>query len=347
MGVHYPIQAGGIVYTVVDDLLSSYVALITGALVDEVSGTPLQVSAVITPDLPGLIVNFGGGALFAVAGYVDQAFPKLATTPYTVTLEIVAAGYRPASVTANVPIGATFPVELPPIKLRPLPVRLQGRVVKQSDRSGIAGATVASGAATVLLMRSPVYFDHVAGVTINAFSFTPVGPARSLAAAVKGGSATLFLNSSAGLGATQTLQIGSDPLAELAVIQTLGPGTGQVNLQTSLNSSFPNNVPVQQVTPAALGPSATLARSSNAGDGLVILSAGLAASAIQVSDGASTEYHLLNAITDSSGYYHFNGLAGVQSLNLQASAGGFTTGSATWFLVYNDPVNVVDFRLKP
>lgn len=347
MGVRYQTEAQGIVYTVVDDLQLTYLALITSALVDEVFGTPLQVEAVITPDISGMGVNFTDGALFAVTGYVELVFPKLATTPYTVNLKIGAPGYRPASATVPVPVGSTLPIVFPPIKMRPLPVRLQGRVVKESDRSPIAGATISSSDNSVLLVRSPLQFDHASGITINAFTFPPAGPARNLAQPVTGGSSTIFLNSNAGLGATQTLQIGADPLAELATIQTLGPGAGQVNLQNNLSNTFPGNAPVQQVTPTAVGTSATLSRSSNAGDGLLVLGAPLAATGVQVADGAQSEYHLLNAISDSSGYYHLNGLAGVPSLNLQASAGGFTNANKTWFLVYNDPVNVLDFRLKP
>src|SRR5215472_14069556 len=122
MGVRYQTQAQGLVYTVVDDLQITYLALITSSLVDEVFSTPLQVQAVITPDLSGLGVNFTDGALFAVTGYAELAFPKLATTPYTVNLNIVAPGYRPASVSVPIPALSTLPVVFPPINMRPLPV---------------------------------------------------------------------------------------------------------------------------------------------------------------------------------------------------------------------------------
>lgn len=348
MGVRYQTPAQGFVYTVVDDLALTYLALITSALVDEVWGTPLDVEATITSDLLGTGVNFADGALFAVTGYAELVFPKLATKSYTVNLHIVAPGYRTTDIGILVPAGSTLPFAYPTIAMRPLPVRLQGRLVKQSDRSAIDGAKISSTDPTVLLLRSPLYFDHAKLTTINAFSFLAAGPLRKLAAPVLNGSSTIFLNNVAALGATQTLQIGADPLAELAVISTLGPGAGQVNLQTSLNSSFPQLTPVQQMTPTGPGPSVKLARSGNAGDGLVVLNAGLPTDAIQVLDGAQTEFHLLNAISDSSGYYHVNGLAGVKSLKLQASASGFTTSPPTqWFLDYNNPVNVVDFRLKP
>jgi hypothetical protein len=342
MGVRYQVQAQGLVYTVVDDLTVSQTAVITSALVDEVSGEPLLVEPVITTDVPGLHVNFTQGAFFAVTAYVNLAFPKLATTNYTVDVSVTARGYRPASVTVAIPVAATFPIIQPPIKLRPLSVRVQGRVVKESDRSPIAGATIASGDPAVALLRSTLRFDHPSGKSVNALSQT--GPARSLAADAIAGASIITLNNVAGLGATQLLQIGADGSAEIGVISVMGPGATQVTLQNSLRSAFPSTTAVQQLAP---GPSVTLARSSNAGDGLLLVSAAPAQDAVQIVDGAQTESSVLNAMSDAAGYYHLNGMTAVVSLNFQCSAAGFTTASKTWFLDYNEPVNVVDFRLKP
>jgi hypothetical protein len=349
MGFSYKTQAQGFTYTVNDDIQFTYQALITGVLVDEVTGLPLQVNAVITADmLPvKLNVNQSDGALFAVTGYADRVFPNLGGTGYSVMLTITAAGYRTTDVTVTVPAGSSLPFANGAIKLRPVPVRLQGRIVKLSDRSAIAGASVSSGDNTVLFSRSPLYFEHASGVTVNAVTFTAVGAATALKATAMGGTTGLFLNSVAGLAATQILQIGGDQLAEMAVIQSLGPDPAQVNLQSPLNSTFAANDPVQQVNSVGPAATSTLSRSSDAGDGLLVVAPALAATGIQISDGLQTEYHLLNAISDGSGYYHINGLNGVVSLNLKAAAAGFSAASATWFLVYNNPVNVFDFRLKP
>jgi len=347
MGLRYQTQANGLLYTVVDDIQKVYRAVITGSLVDEATGIPAQAEAVIEADLPGLSVHFAEGGLFAVTGYVEQVFPNLGTAPYSVQLSVAAPGYRPVTFTVPLPAGSTLPIAWPAIKLRPLPLRLQGRVVKESDRSALAGATVSSGNSAVLMVRSPLYFDHAAGVTINAFTFPAVGPQRGLAVSANGGSGSVLLDSVAGLLTGQLLQIGAGPLAELAVIQGFGPGAAQVNLQSPLNSTFAALSPVQPVTATGPGASTTLARSSNQGDGLVILSAALVATGVQVSDGTATEYHLLNPVTDPLGYYHLNGVSGVVSLSVQAAASGFSTAAKTWFLSYNVPVNVIDFRLKP
>src|SRR5664279_2218053 len=108
MGVRYLTQANGLLYTVVDDLQITYLALITCALVDEVFGTALQVTPVITPDLPGVSVNYADGALFALTGYTEVVFPKLATTAYTVSFTVTAHGYRTVSVNVPVPAGSTL-----------------------------------------------------------------------------------------------------------------------------------------------------------------------------------------------------------------------------------------------
>lgn len=338
----YQVQAQGRTYTVIDDLRVSQTAIITGALVDEVSGLPLQAAALITTDLPGLYVNVTPEGLFAVSAYTELVFPKLATTSYIVNLNITAPGYRAANVAVTIPIAATFPIVRPPIKMRPLPVRVQGRVVKESDHAPITPAAIASGNPNVLLLRSTLRFDHASGVTINSLSVVP--PVRSLTADASQGSNSIFLNDVTGLAAAQLLQIGVDGSAEIAVIALMGPGPKQITLQAGLRSTFSSGAFVQQLT---AGAAVNLTRSSNAGDGLLLVSAAVAGSAAQIVDGAQTESCVLNAVSDAAGYYHLNGMTGFVSLKLQCSATGFTTANKTWSLFYNDPVNVVDFRLKP
>jgi hypothetical protein len=346
MGIHYQTQAQGRIYTVVDDLHTVYVAVLTGVLLDEVTGTPLQTEAVITASIPGLITNLGNGSQFGLAGYPEQLFPKLATTAYPLTLTVEAAGYRTFTLPVTVPAGATFPIALAAIKMRPLPVRIQGRIVRESDRSAITGAKVASGNGKVLLLRSPLVFDHALGVTVNAVTLTTAGPMRKLTVEAKGGSKSIMLDNTAALAAPGQLQIGAGASLEVVTIASLGPDPAQVNLTGALNATFPVATQVQEAS-AALVSVAASTRRANAGDGLVVVNPALTADALEIVDGAKTEYHWLNAISNSSGYYHLNGMTGVVSLDLQASASGLTQANSTWFLVFQDPVNVVDFRLKP
>ena len=61
-----------------------------------------------------------------------------------------------------------------------------------------------------------------------------------------------------------------------------------------------------------------------------------------------TEYHDLGALTDTAGYYQLNGIGRVRTIYLAVSAAGFTSPPPVpWVINYEQPVNLVDFRLRP
>jgi hypothetical protein len=287
------------------------------------------------------------GALVAGTAYVERVFPDLATKAYTVNVAVVAPGYQSGILTANIPIAATLPVGVAALVMRRLPTRLQGRVVKASDRSSIAGATVAAKNDRTLLLRTPVRASHGLGVTVNSLSFTNTGPARKVAADALPGEDRVVLDNNGGLGAGDLLQIGSLPSADIYEISSVGPDPGLVVLKSKLAASSAANTAAQKVTASAATGTATLARSSDAGDGVLVVNPALNDKGVEIVDGALTEYHWLNAISDTSGYYRANGVAGVRTLELLCSAAAFTTADQPWFPEYSDPVNVVDFRLTP
>jgi len=130
MGVGYQIEADGLLYRVVDDVAIAYQAIFTSALVDETTGGPIVSVPLLSADLPKLSLRVADGGLIAGAAYVEQVFPNLSTAPYTFHVAITAAEYDDATLTVNVPIAATFPVQETPVVMRRKPVRLQGRVVK-------------------------------------------------------------------------------------------------------------------------------------------------------------------------------------------------------------------------
>jgi hypothetical protein len=105
-------------------------------------------------------------------------------------------------------------------------------------------------------------------------------------------------------------------------------------------------VAVQPVTIAPGGASTTLARDVNGGDGLLLLAGAFAGSALQIQDGPRTEYHMTAALTAADGYYHLNGIGGVEMVDLTAHAGVFADLTQTRAISYNNPVNVIDFRLQ-
>jgi hypothetical protein len=347
MGISYQIEAGNTVYTVVDDLSSAYSVIFACALVDETTGNPITSVPVLTVDLPGVRVRLSNGALISGAAYVENVFPDLATQAYTIHIAILTPGYRDASLTVNVPIAAAFPVAVAPLILRRIPTRLQGRVVKASDRSPIAAAAVGAKDNKMLLLRTPVRSAHGSGVVVNSLSFANTGPARKLIADVRPGEDRIVLDNDAGLGPGDHLQIGSLPNAEIYEISAVGPDPGLVVLKNKLAASFAATTAAQTATASAASGTAILARSSDAGDGVLLVNTPLNDMAVEIVDGAFTEYCFLSSISDDAGYYRANGIAGVRRLDLRCSAAGFNTADQPWFPQYSTPVNIVDFRLTP
>lgn len=347
MGVRYDIQADSLLYTVVDDLTASYQAVFLLPLVDEVTGTPLNGVAAVSGDVPGVAVEVTNGALVSGAAYVDRVFPDLATKAYTIQVQINVAGYQSVNFVVNIPIAATLPLMLPALPLRRNPVRLQGRVVKAADRTPVAGGLISSKDNKKLLLRTTARFSHAAGVTVNSVSFTATGPARKLAADVAAGSDRVVLDNNAGLGAAAHLQFGNDVVGAVYEVASTGPDPGVVVLKQELAFGFAAKTPVQELTASAASGTTTLARSVDVGDGVLVLNAALTDKAVEISDAASTEFHWLNALSDTAGYYRVNGIAGVKTLELLCSATGFSTADQPWSPEYSDSINVVDFRLTP
>jgi len=335
------------VYTVVDDITSSYRAVFTSALLDELTGAPVRAIVSLRADLPRISMRQADGALIAGAAYPELVLPDLATQAYSVHVLAIAPGYRDASLTVNIPAGSSLPVAIAPLIMRRTPVRLQGRVVKVSDRSPIGSATVFGTDHKHLLLRTPLRFSHAGGITVNAISLSNTGPVRKLKKAATRGAIQIVVDNSGGLGPGYHLQLGSEIAAEIYEVNVIGPDPGEVQLTAVIASSFAQDTPVQQVTAAGPTGMSTLARSADVGDGSLVVFSALNDSGVEVSDGAATELHWLNAISGSDGYYRVNAVAGIRSMEVSCSAASFTTAVQSWFPEYSDPINVIDFRLKP
>jgi len=345
MGARHTVTANGLIYTMVDDPEFVYQVCITGSLNDESAGSALGVQAAIEADRPGLNVKVLPCGLYALSGYAAEVFPDLAVTAYTVHLTVTAPRYRTQVVTVNLPAGTTLPVVVPPVKLRGAPVRLQGRVVKDSDRTPIAGAMVTSVNANRLTLSTPAYFGHASALSVETATLTPAGPARSLVSTAAGGGATVVLNNNAGLPGGTVLQFSTGADAEIAVVASTG-AAGAVTLTAPLNSTHAAGTAVREAA-VAPGGSAALTRDVDAGDGLLQVAAVVAGPVVRVVDGVKTEYHRLGAQTDAAGYFHWNGVAGVSALDMQASAGGLSNLTQSWTVDYDSAVNVMNFRMKP
>jgi hypothetical protein len=356
----YQVVAGRRTYTVVTDTSTSYRVLATGVVIDEISGrAPRTRMLVLTPGRKDLYVKSVAGGMFCVAGYAQTAFPDLDQTFYQLRISVCAAGYGKASVNALIPQNASFPVSVPVVRVRPVPVRIQGRVVEDTvNRAPIAGARVTVDddpsppqppPGHVAALRTPLKFGHSAGLAVHRRQLGAAGGAKQLAAAAAAGERDLALSDCVGLAAGAVLRIGPDVSVEYAVIENIGPAGGEVTLYGGLMRMREAGCDVVPVVPGAAGPATTLAQEADAGDGTLVLSAALDGDTVEIADPTPgrVEYHALGAVADAQGFYRLDGVGRFRTLRLSASAAGFTQGAATWTINYGRPVNVVDFWLSP
>jgi hypothetical protein len=358
------IQAQQRNYTVVADVQTFYRALITGVVRDEITNEPIRVPLSVGVNVEGLDVRILGDGMFGIAGYLERVFPDLSNTDHTVELTISAPGYRAANETVNIPYNSSLPIIAPPVQLRRLPVRLQGRVVEDTaQRLPIPGARIkavngVSASAPIALLRSPLHFDHASGTSIRECNLAVTGTAKTLLAGAALGGQVLSLSNRAGLAVDALLRLGSDVSGEYALIESLEPlpadlnQPGKVTLRSALRRSFPAQTEVRQITHTIPmgGEVRSLDLAAQAGDGLLILSAFLDVDGVEVLDTVASrvEYHALGAVTDAEGFFRLDGIGRVRAVDLDASAVGFQplAAPAPLTINYEQPVNVVNFRLQ-
>jgi hypothetical protein len=322
-----------------------------------------------TFDMPGFAVELTRNdlqskatpeGLYALTGYPALSFPRLASNSYTVNYTLAAPGFRDYAMQVTIPVNAAFPVSAQGVQMRRLPVRLQGRVVSDSTGLPLTGATIVSvdnpnppspppppPVPHSMLLRSPLYAAHAVGAPVQAVALTQTGTAQ-LAQPAAAGTTTIFLNTTSGLSGSAFVQIMTPDttLVEYATVASMGPVTGQVNLNTPLNRSYgigPAVSTVNFVTAALAGTAAHLLADPNIGDGILVADALLTATTLAIDYGApAVEYHEVGAVTDSMGYYAFNGVGRVQELFLEANG---ATPPTPWMIEFDQSINIVDFSI--
>lgn len=364
MGAVRYIQAQQRNYTVVDDVRTSYRALLIGTAEDEITGEPIRESFSVSVNLDGINVRVLGSGMFGLACNLDRVFPDLSNTDHLIELTIRAPGYREATQSVNLPHNSSLPINVPPVQLRRLPVRAQGRVVEDTtDRPPISGARIIAvngplASDPLALLRVPLRFDHASGITVRECNLVVTGTAKTMLIEAAG-RRVLSLSNRAGLAVDALLRIGTEAGGEYALIESLEPAPadlnqpGKVTLRGALRRSFPAQTEVRQMTHTIPmgGEVRTLAREAQAGDGLIILNAFLDVDGVEVLDPAASrvEYHALGAVTGADGFYRLDGLGRVRAVDLDASAAGLQplADPAPLVINYDQPVNVVNFRLQP
>ena len=361
MALVQQIQANNWLYAVVRDLSKIYRALVVGTVMDEITGEPLRAPFRLRVNRADVDVNILRDGIFGIGGEAERVFPQLDSTSYTVDLKITATGYRETSRTVFIPARAAFPLTVP-VQLRRTPVRLQGRLVKDvTGHPPVTNGTVTTvGGPTVgehtIALRTPLRFDHQGATVVRQCQFATSGAAKQLAADASAGAHTITLDNRAGLAVNNILRIGPQINVEYVVIESLDPlpvdpnQPGRVTLKGALNQSFTVNTLVQKVTQTVGGPVRHLTRAADAGDGLILLDGVPSTDAVRIENAASAqvEHHALGALTDAEGFYRLGGIGRLRALALLTEAAAFPPQTpVSWTINYEQPVNVVNFRLKP
>jgi hypothetical protein len=358
MATPHQVQSGEYFYTVVEDCTIVYRVLIVGSITDEAFAASLLERFTVTAD-PALPVRATQTGLYALTGYAEQVFPQLSTTGYTVKLSFTAPSFRDATLDVPIPVNSTFPVTAAGVVLQRIPLRIQGRVVADTAlRLPIAGALVLTVDGPSMppgihatALRTPLYAPHLLGATVQQLSLTAFD-STNLTQNTLPGATTLTLAKTTGLAANSILRLANlaQTIVEYCVVSSLGPDAGQLSLRHPLNRSYLSGAAtdVQFVSAGAPTATATLTSAASAQDGLLLASQLFTGDTVAVDPGSpSGEYHEVGALTASDGYYSLDGIGRIRTLSLEASHTGFTNLTQDWSLAFDQPVNIVDFRLQP
>jgi hypothetical protein len=352
----YQVDVNSDVYTVVDDATTVYWAVITGMVTDEILGPLYAPGLAVELERTDLATKASANGLYAITGYPTQSFPNLASTSYVVSYVLSAPGFFDFPVSVTIPVNATFPVPAPATAMRRLPVRIQGRVVTSATRVPISGALIASVDPSspppvhTTALRAPLYFAHASGAAAQQVSIATAGGAL-LTQDVVGGDQVLNLSTRTGLAANSivSLTYAAGVWLEYGVVDHLGPGAasapGQVFLRYPLNYSYPiAGTTVAFVNATPVGGAVTLSADADVGDGVLLASQLFTKTVALESGGPLAEVHEVGALSGSDGYYGLDGMGRVQEISLQATQGA-SQETVNWFVEYDQPLNLVDFRL--
>ena len=353
----YQVDNNGDIYTIADAATTYYWALITGAVTDEVFGTlnalGFAVEVLGRSDLGTKALPNG---LYAITGYPARSFPE-SSLPSTVNYVLSAPGYRDVSLSATVPLNPIFPVPgQTGVTMRLLPLRVQGCVLNAINGLPVGNVAVLSidnpssppPPIHTTALRAPLYFAHASGAAVQAATIATIGPAVALQEAVIGGDQVLSLSTRAGLAAGSIIQLNNAAgvWLEYAVVASLGPGApaaGQVFLTAPVNYSYPLTSAVSLVSATPAGAATTLSSDANIGDGVLLAPQWFNTTLVLENGTPLQEIHTVGALTGTDGYYGFDGIGRVREIFLQANSG--SNPVMDWFIEYDQPVNLVDFRV--
>ena len=331
------------------DLVGRIFVLAILRVLDE-DGSPVPVSADPVSSDPRILGLVKDGGLIVLV--VDPATaPPL---PALFTVILAEPGFRSASVSVAVPAGAAFPVSLPDLTLRRVPIALGGRVVSAAAGTPIANASIeltpvpTVAGQHLIALGQLLAADVPAGTPVTGFTLTPVGgpvPVKTVQDTAARGSTALTVDDRQSLVAGQILQIGPPVRRSLAGIVFVEPtlplsGPGFVLLAPALAATARQDDPAQPCTLVATGSAGATIGQAFAGEALLLADAAVTGDALMVGGAPYTAA----PDTDADGYYQRIGIGRFPQLIVAASAGGFAVQPRAW-----SPRGVprLDFRLVP
>jgi hypothetical protein len=308
-------------------------ALVVSLIVDAASLEPRVVTAA-TVDLPHASAFIATGSYLVVSGRPDLAMPNLATTAYSVPVELEFPDRAPLDVTFTVPAGQVLPYETPagtPVELPA--VTLTGTVTEAAyPYTPIPGASVALTAPSpppaFAAVTTPVALARAAGTGVTGVTTAAAAPATALQEAITLGDSAVTVLDSTGFAAGGAVALGSPTDAEHGLVTAVDAATDVVTLAAPVRRSRPAAAAAQALSYATPGPATTLARDVEAGDGVLELTAELTTPLARL-DGASPELRGLGAITDPNGRWRIDGVRAIGTVALTISAAGYTTAGPT------------------
>jgi hypothetical protein len=328
-----------------------YRAVAVGRVASEIAGMPAPRASVST--VRSDVRPFVRDADFCLAADPARSFPT--SSSFDVT--IGADGFLPRTTTVTVD-PASLPAALGTIELRPLPVRVQGRVVAADTGDALASARVhAIDDPTVgspppvhtIVLDRPLARAHPSAAPLEEATVSSASGLGALPSDAPAGSTALRLAGRTGLAPGAVVAIGGDD-AELARVEDPGPApladAGVVTLRDPLTRTLRAGAAVALLEFGGTGTVTALAEPSEPGGAVVVAEAAVGG-LVRIEPGPDEEYRRVGVLADDAGYYRVDGLAHVASLWLAADAPGRQRAHRAVTVRYGTPVTVVDFQLKP
>jgi hypothetical protein len=327
-------------------------ALLRAQLIDEVSNEPLAAPAVASTTVRGVVPRVARGGLAGLSGRPALLFHPAALAATELDLRVVAPGYLPLELRANLGAqpgypDAFAPVDFGAVAMHRVAVGLTGRVASRSSGALVGAQVTVTGVWPVMTRPVPaaaapsampclagLYADRGPGATVRRRNLMPAVEVKQLVRPAAAGDTELRLSDRVALAAGDVLAIefgdeGRVEFISLAAVEaTSTPDqAATATLDHPLRRPHPAGAPAARAVPGAGGAANALARPARAGDATVwtagLAGIGAGTTAIEIAGGgAATEYQpsrIYTAATGPQGEYALPPIHRIASLELRVS----------------------------